>query len=166
LDAALRHRGRVVLAALVALALTVPLALDLNRSVLPDVDQGELRAIIQLPLGTPLETTAEVAARLESALLADSAVDAVFSRIGKQVAEGGVEEDVTGIHTARLDVKLHPGERTPPVLARLQPVIATLPAGPVSLETRHATALGKLLGAGEADLSVRVQADDLHGALQ
>src|SRR5690606_312417 len=52
------------------------------------------------------------------------------------------------------------------VLARLQPVIATLPAGAVSLETGHATALGKLLGAGEADLSVRVQADDLDGALQ
>jgi HAE1 family hydrophobic/amphiphilic exporter-1 len=163
---ALHHRARVVAAAVIMLLLTLPFAFSLERSVLPDVDQGEFRARIDLPRGSTLETTAEAAATLETMLLADGAVDAVFSRIGKQVAVGGLEEDRSGIHTAVLDVRLKPGEVTAPVLARLRPQLAVLPSGAVSLETGDATALGKLLGGGEADLAVRVQGDDLDGALR
>ena len=165
LASALRHRGAVVLGAVVLVAAAVPFALDLERSVLPQVDQGEFRAIIQLPLGTPLGTTSQMAAGLERALLADTAVQAVFSRIGKQTAEAGVEEDVSGVNTAILEVRLKPGELTPPVLARLQPQLGTFPEGSLAIETGHATALGKLLGAGEADLAVRIHADEIDPAL-
>src|SRR5690606_6302737 len=93
LEWALHHRGRVVLASLLMLAITIPFALDLDRSVLPDVDQGEFRTRLELSRGTPLEVTAETAARLEQLFLADPAVDAVFTRIGKQVAIGGIDEE-------------------------------------------------------------------------
>jgi HAE1 family hydrophobic/amphiphilic exporter-1 len=165
LDSALRNRGRVVLIALVLLVATIPLALDLDRSVLPKVDQGEFRVFVELPLGTTLDATSSTAQSLESLILEDPAVNAVFTRVGKQLAVAGVEEESTGLHTAVLDVKLHEGERTPPMLERLRPRLSEFPANALSIETGHATALGKLLGAGEADLAVRVRGDDLDAMI-
>ena len=165
LAAALRHRGRVVAASLLLFAITIPFALSLERSVLPEVDQGEFRARIDLPRGATLEATADAATMLERMLLEDPDVEAVFSRIGKQVAIGGLEEDQSGLHTAVLDVRLHGRSGTDAVIDRLRPKLDVLGEASVSLETGHATALGKLLGAGEADLAVRVQGDDLDGAL-
>jgi hydrophobic/amphiphilic exporter-1 (mainly G- bacteria), HAE1 family len=165
LDQALQHRGRVVLVSLGLLALTVPFALDLDRSVLPDVDQGEFRARLELSRGTPLDVTAETATRLEQLFLADPAVEAVFTRIGKQIAVGGVDEETTGLHTAVLEVKLRDGGLAAPAITRLRPRLSEFPVGAVSIETGHATALGKLMGAGEADLAVRVRGDDLQQSL-
>lgn len=165
LESALQHRGRVVLTCLALLLLTVPFALSLERSVLPDVDQGGFRARITLPRGTPLETTADLAARVQSIVRADEDVAAVFSRIGRQTAIAGVEEQESGLHTASLDVRLVSGARTDRVLERLRLQLATLPAGSVALETGQATALGALLGAGEADVAVRVRGNDLDASL-
>ena len=165
LDRALRHRGRVVLGSLLLLALTLPLAFSLDRSVLPVVDQGEFRARIELPRGTPLETTADVSARLEQVLQEDPGVTAVFARIGRQSAAQGIAEEQSGLHTAVLDVKLRAGRRTGPVIDRVRARLGELGAAEVTIETGHATALGKLLGAGEADLAVRVRGDDLDTSL-
>jgi len=165
LELALQHRGRVVLTCVALLVLTVPFALTLERSVLPDVDQGGFRARITLPRGTPLETTADMAARVESIVSADEDVAAVFSRIGRQTAIAGVEEQESGLHTAALDVRLVAGARTDRVLERLRPQLASMPAGSIALETGQATALGALLGAGEADVAVRVRGNDLDTSL-
>ena len=165
LGAALTHRGRVVAVCLALLVITIPFGLALERSVLPNVDQGEYRASIELPRGTPLETTAAIAAQLETLVRQDDAVEAVFTRIGKQMAIAGIEEETSGLNTAVLEVRLRAGTRTAPVLERLRSRLSALPPGSVALETGHATALGKLLGAGEADIAVRVRGDDLDGAL-
>ena len=165
LGAALRHRQRVALACVILLVLTVPVALSLPRSVLPDVDQGEFRARMELPRGTPLEQTAERVTQLEQFIREDDAVDVVFSRIGRQAAVVGMDEEHSGLNTALLEVRLHPGHHTDDVLERLRPKLRALPAGSISLETGHATALGKLLGAGEADLAVRVRGEDMDSAM-
>jgi hydrophobic/amphiphilic exporter-1 (mainly G- bacteria), HAE1 family len=165
LDAALRHRGRVVLAALMLLVLTLPFAWALPRSVLPAVDQSEFRARLELPRGTPLELTAEMATRLESIIRADPAVAAVFTRIGRQAAVVGMDEQHSGLNTAMLEVRLHEGERSRAVLERLRPQLGALPAGSVSLETGQAAALGRLLGAGEADLAVRIRGEEMDAAM-
>lgn len=165
LENALHHRARVVLIALGLLVVSVPFALSLDRTVLPDVEQGEFRVMITLERGATLERTSETAATVESMLLADDAVDAVFTRVGRQAAISGVEEEISGLHTAQLEVKLKQGERTRDVLARLRPHLSQFPSGSISLETGRATALGQLLGASEADLAVRVHGADLDAAL-
>jgi len=165
LERALRHRGRTVVGSALLFAITVPVALSLDRSVLPNVDQGTFTARLELPRGTPLETTADLTAGLEQVLRSDPSVTAVFSRIGKQLAAQGASEDRSGLHTAVLDVRLQPGERTRTVLARVRPRLARVAGPALTIESGQATALGKLLGAGEADLAVRIRADDLDAAL-
>jgi hydrophobic/amphiphilic exporter-1 (mainly G- bacteria), HAE1 family len=151
---------------LVLLLLTVPFALALPRSVLPAVDQPEFRARLELPRGTPLERTAAVAAELESLVRADPAVGAVFTRIGRQAAVVGMDEEHSGLNTALLEVRLADGHRSRAVIERLRPQLGALPPGSVTLEAGQAAALGRLLGAGEADLAVRIRGDDMDAALR
>ncbi|MEO5510284.1 MAG: efflux RND transporter permease subunit [Longimicrobiales bacterium] len=165
LDLALSHRWPVLGGSVLIVLATFALAFSLPRSVLPDVDQGEFRARITMPRGTPLEITESVAISVESAVRRDKAVAAVFSRIGRQVALEGVTDEESGLHTATLEVRLKSGESTADAIARIRPALASqLKGGQVTLETGHATALGKLLGGGEADLAVRIRGEDLDSA--
>ncbi len=164
LVAALDRRGMVLGLSFGALLLSLPVALGLTRSVLPDVDQGSFRVRIELPRGTPLDRTQVLAARIDSLIRVDADVQAVLARVGKQTAIAGVQEEASDINTVILEVSLRPGAATADVLARLRPALAGIPAE-LTIETGQATALGKLLGGGDADLAVRVRGDDLDAAL-
>jgi len=161
----LQHRRRVLLLSAGALLITLPAALALPRSVLPDVDQGSFRVSLELPQGTPLNETAETARRIEDMLRADPGVDAVFTHIGRRAALLSSETDDSGLNTAVLEVRLRGGRGTEAALQRLRPQLREFPPGMIAIETGHATALGKLLGGSDADLAVRVRGDDLDAAL-
>jgi HAE1 family hydrophobic/amphiphilic exporter-1 len=165
LDAGLKYRGRVMALAAGLLVGGLLLGLSLERSVLPVVDQGEFRARLTLPRGTPLERTAEVAVRLEEVLRADSEVAAIFTRVGRQAALAGVDDSENGPHTALLEVRLKEGAATARVLGRLRQRLEAVAPGALAIETSQATALGKLLGGGEADLAVRIRAERPEAAL-
>ncbi len=165
LETGMRHRGRVIGLAILLLAVGLGIGASLERSVLPDVDQGAFRARLEMPRGTPLDVTAEEAARLEALFRRDRAVDAVFTRAGRQLAIAGMDEAESGTHTATLEVRLKEGESTAATLARLRAGLAAFPPGSVSIESGQATALGKLLGGGESDLAVRIRGEDLDAAL-
>jgi HAE1 family hydrophobic/amphiphilic exporter-1 len=162
LEKALDRRGRVVAAATCTLIGGLAIAWVLDRDVLPDVDQGAFQAQLTLPRGTALEETAANASRLETIFLDDPAIDAVFTRVGRQDAVAGVEDEEFGLHTAVLEVRLKQGQRTDVALERMAPALAEYPPGTLTLETGTATALGQLLGGGEADIAVRVRGDELE----
>jgi len=165
LDASLRRRGRVVVYSLIGFAVTVPIVLSLDRSVLPEVDQAAFRARLELPKGTPLERTQQVAASMDRVFRSDPDVEAVLARVGKQTAIAGVQEQTSGLHTAILEVRLEAGSNTQQVLSRLRPRLDSIPPGALTFETGQATALGRLLGGSESDLAVRVRGDDLDLSL-
>lgn len=165
LAVSMRHRGRTMAVAFALLAAGLWILVLLPRSVLPSVDQGAYRVRLELPRGTPLETTAQEAARAEAAIRADPAVDAVFTQVGRRAAVAGMDDQESGVNTASLDVRLKDGEATAPAVRRLRPRLSGFPAGAVTVETGQATALGRLLGAGESDLSVRLRGDDLDASL-
>ncbi|MEJ2218651.1 MAG: efflux RND transporter permease subunit, partial [Gemmatimonadota bacterium] len=165
LERALDHRARVVGITAALLAGSIVLGFALDRSMLPDVDQGAFRARLELPKGTPLDQTEAVVARLEGVFRADPGVDAVFSQVGRQAAVAGVDLEESGLNTAIMDVRLHPHASTRAVLARVRPKLVGLPPGALALETGQATALGRLLGGNEADIAVRIRGDDLDAAV-
>jgi HAE1 family hydrophobic/amphiphilic exporter-1 len=165
LERALEHRGRVVGMAGGLLVVGALFTLVLDRDVLPEVDQGAFTVRLELARGTPLEETERVAGRLESVFLDDPEVDAVFTRVGRQSAVAGVEDQESGLHTAVVEVRLHEGARTHRALERAAPKLATFPPGVLAVETGTATALGRLLGGTDADLAVRVRGEDLVEAL-
>ncbi len=162
---ALRRPGRVAALSVALLVIAVAVGLGLRRDVLPHVDQGEFDVRLDLPRGTPLERTAEAATRIEAVLRADPAVADVFTRVGRQAAVQGFEDEETGLNTALVAVRLKQGEKTAPALARIRPKLAGFPPGAIAIETGTATALGRLLGGSDADLAVQVRGEDLDAAL-
>ena len=147
-------------AAALAAALTV--GWNLRRDLLPDVDQGAFDVRVQLAEGADLAATAEAAATVEEALLADPDVEAVFSRIGRDVRAYGDEEERSDVNGAFLRVRVAEGAQTSDVVARTRPVAGRLGGASLALQEGQATTLGRILGGEAADLAVRVRGEDLE----
>ena len=161
LSAALDRRGLVLVVAAGALAGVLAVAAGLERDLLPDVDQGAFDVRVELAEGSRLETTAAAVESLEESLLAEADVEAVFSHVGRDVQATGDEGQATGLHTAKLQVRLAADTETEAAVTRLQRLTGEFPPGALSFETGQATALGQILGGGEADIAVRLRGEDL-----
>jgi HAE1 family hydrophobic/amphiphilic exporter-1 len=167
LERALDRRAATLGVAAATLGLAAVLGWGLPRDLLPEVDEGAYQVRVDLPPGTPLETTDGAARRIESAALSDPATAAVFARVGRSRAAEVVEREATGRNTAALDVRLRDGAPTADAVARLRTALGGS-VGPdaLAIETGRATALGRVLGLGEADIAVRIRGDDLDAALR
>jgi len=161
LEWSLDHRGRVMAMAGVTLAVSVLLGAGLERDLLPDVDQGSFDVRLELEEGTSLPATVATADLVEAALLEDPGVDAVFSRIGKDVRSFAESEEASGVNTALFQVRLKHGYSTSEVLERVRHVQERFPEAGLSFEAGQATALGQMLGGVDADIAVRVRGEDL-----
>ncbi|MDT8369707.1 MAG: efflux RND transporter permease subunit [Longimicrobiales bacterium] len=161
LEWSLDHRGVVLGGSGLALALALAVGGALPRDLLPDVDQGSFRVRMVLPEGTAISATAEAADRVETALLADASVEAVFGRVGRDERAFAEGEEESGLNSAIFDVRLRPGEATPPVIERVRAVSAEVDEAVLTFEAGRATALGALLGGADADVAVRVRGEDL-----
>jgi hydrophobic/amphiphilic exporter-1 (mainly G- bacteria), HAE1 family len=161
LEWSLVHRTRVLGLAGAALVGVFLLGSTLDRDLLPRVDQGAFDARMELPEGTSLWATLEAANQVEGVLLADEGVEAVFSRIGKDVRSFSETEAPAGINTAQFQVRLRHGASTQEVLERVRPLERSLPQGVLTFETGGATALGQILGGVDADIAVRVRGEDM-----
>ena len=173
LEWSLDRRPLVLGLAGTALVVTLVVALTLDRDLLPPVDQGAFEVQVELAEGTALDRTDEVAREVEALLLGDPDVAAVFAHVGRDSRRLASSEDPSGLHTAEFQVRLRDGAPTEPVLARLRGPLAasagggaaSAGGGNVTLRTGQATALGQLLGGGEAAIAVRIRGPDLERAM-
>ena len=157
----LERRGTVLAVAGGALGGCVILAAALDRDLLPDVDQGAFDVRVELSEGTRLQVTADEVEVVERGLLEDPGVAAIFTHIGRDVQAKGDEGQAAGLNTAAIQVRLQDGAVTEDVVRRVRGLEGSLPPGALSFETGQATALGQMLGGGEADIAVRVRGEDL-----
>ncbi len=131
---ALRRRGVVVLLGLASVLVAFPLAGRLGFEFVPTVDQGVLSVRVELPAGTSLARTTEVAARVERQLRRVPEVEDVITNVGTagQFAE-------TGPQYASLLVRLreHRRRRDVDVLRELQqsPEATQIPGARVTYST-------------------------------
>ncbi len=166
LEWSLDHRGAVLGMAALLLAGTLGLAIVLDRDLLPRVDQGAFDVEVELPEGTALDRTHQVAQAIESILLDDPDVAAVFGHVGRDVRSFATSDDANGLHTARFQVRVREGAATAPVVERLRgPLARVAPEASVALQSGGATALGQILGGSDADIAVRIRGADLDLAL-
>jgi HAE1 family hydrophobic/amphiphilic exporter-1 len=169
LEWSLVNRGQVVFIAFGALIVAVAAGQYLPRGLMPEVDEGAFRVELNLPVGTPLEVTAEAAGRLESALLNTDGVEAVFSRVGRAREAELATRELTGLNSAALDVRLaEGGRRVVDVVDEFRAVIDGSGIDPqtVSIETGRATSLGRAIGLGDADVAVRVRGQELDSLVK
>jgi HAE1 family hydrophobic/amphiphilic exporter-1 len=166
---ALEHRGAVLTIAFGGLVVALAAGGILPRSLMPEVDEGAFRVELNLPVGTPLDVTAEAAGRLEGALLAIDGVEAVFSRVGRAREAELATRELAGLNNAALEVRLAEGSRrVVDVVDEFRTAANASGIDPqaVAIETGRATSLGRALGVGEADLAVRVRGQELDSLVQ
>jgi HAE1 family hydrophobic/amphiphilic exporter-1 len=97
LNWAIRHRWTVILLATLTFLLgLVPFLLGIKMEFLPQIGQKEYMVEFELPLGTNLETTNQVARRIESILSREPDVEMVFAFVGSgssmMIDSGGQSE--------------------------------------------------------------------------
>ncbi len=106
--AALRHKIAVLGGSTVAFLLCwFVLVPKLGKELIPQVHQGEFNLDITLPIGTPLERTAAVAAQIDAAVREQPEVERTALTVGAE--EGASTSISAGEHTARLAVRLNSG---------------------------------------------------------
>lgn len=112
---ALSHRKIVVAIVAIALLSSLPLYFFIGTEFFPSMDESQFRFIIQLPVGTRLEESAKVAARMENIVKENigSYVQAVQANFGMPSGSvSAIWSQNTGPHMGWIRVRLvPPGER-------------------------------------------------------
>ncbi|MEM7049355.1 MAG: efflux RND transporter permease subunit [Acidobacteriota bacterium] len=102
---AIRHTGTVALVALLLIAGSVAIALELDNELLPEVHQGEFTFEVALPVGTPIQETNRILEPVEQAILAErDSIEALILTVGFDAANSQRSDE--GEHTARFKVLL------------------------------------------------------------
>jgi hydrophobic/amphiphilic exporter-1 (mainly G- bacteria), HAE1 family len=105
---ALRFRSVVLLGALGVCIITMRLADEGGRTLLPEVHQGEFFVQVALPQGASLPRTTRTMQTLSAAIAHDPEVDRRFTRVGSVTQAGSAGGGLSGTHLGQLNVRLHP----------------------------------------------------------
>jgi HAE1 family hydrophobic/amphiphilic exporter-1 len=132
----LNHRLLIVLLAVLVFAGSIYVASQLQFSFLPEQDEGEFYLGFELPPGTPLEETNELARRAEEALLERPRVETVQTTVG---GEGNAER-------AELFIKLEETGYTRVFAQQVRESLTFLPELTVALPGGGAPASTRVTG--------------------
>jgi Cu(I)/Ag(I) efflux system membrane protein CusA/SilA len=111
-----RRRGRVVGAALLAMAATVPVALSLGSEFMPPLDEGTLLYMPTAPPGMSMTEAAAVVQRMDRELREFPEVARVFGKIGR----ADTPTDPAGLEMAEIVITLKPKSAWRPGMTREQ----------------------------------------------
>lgn len=160
LDRALNHRKTVILATsglmIISLAL-VPLGF-IGSEFMTYADRGEFAVNVDLPLGTTIEKTDAVVAKVEQAIAALPEVEQYLSTIGKQQTQWkNAEQSNLGQVQVKLADKSRRKRSTDDVIVELQKELAGIPG----LKTSYAL-MGMWGNANVAPLQIEIIGSDLQ----
>lgn len=129
---ALSHRRTVIVGTLAVFSLSLLLVPLIGSEFFPVTDESQFRMIVKAPVGTRVEETDRLVARIEDALkanLPERDRRAIISSIGLPSTTASVYSPNTGPHSANIQVDLtSPEERdksTEEIVAELRPKIAS-----------------------------------------
>lgn len=100
----------------------------LGSELIPQVHQGEFNLDITMPVGTPLERTAEVVTGIEKIALAQPEIERAATRVGTD--EGATSAADEGEHTGHVTLRLKPGSTAlseEALIARIRAGVRDLP---------------------------------------
>jgi HAE1 family hydrophobic/amphiphilic exporter-1 len=148
-----RHGWAVIGATgvLLVMALTIQV-LFVGGEFMPRQDEGLARVTLELPPGTPIARTVEVAARAESLLRDVPEVTDLLTQIG--AGGQGFSMVGSGVNMAAIQVTVESELPTQTIFPRIREQLATLPDADVTV------ALSETMGGGDAPFQVLVKGAD------
>ncbi len=107
LDWALKNKGTVLMASIIPFLFAVLIIFPrLGSELIPAVHQNEFNVELSLPIGTPVETTAEVVRPIEEMILDIPEVQQISTVAGVDLTK--ISDSESGEHTAKITVILKP----------------------------------------------------------
>jgi len=103
---ALDNRRKFMIIVLIIFAMGIFSALNLNRQLMPNVDQGEFTVKLLSPVGSTLEATEAEADKIEKWLSDQPYVSAVFSTIGLSEDQAAQFAEEAAINRAKISVRM------------------------------------------------------------
>ena len=155
-------RPRTVFAAgIIGTLVTVLIAIDLPREILPQVDEGTAVAELRLAPGTAIEETSRQAARLEAAARKLGS-DGIYARIGIASDEevlAGADPGTPG--TATFVIPVPDGMPAARFASQLRAAIPDLAQGQLGIDLAGQSEFGSLIGREGRTVRVEVSAPRL-----
>ena len=158
----LDHKGYFLGGVLVATLACGYFARDIRRSFLPDRDQGDFSLHLELPAGTPLETTDEIARTLAVFVQRQPQVATVYTQVGETERTLASLKDYTAPNVARMRVLLTPSRHGRADEAAVKAALATRLAnlsGASWVFKDEGVGLGEVLASGEASFTLGLVSD-------
>ncbi|MBC7286803.1 MAG: efflux RND transporter permease subunit [Armatimonadetes bacterium] len=149
----LSHRAVVTLVALGVFLFSLFLVTLVPAEFFPHTDRGEFTMAIQMPVGTNVDTTNEVALFIEKTLASLPEVERITSTVGESTSATGN----TTIRDATFQVKLKPRRErtrtTDDIIAYMRQAASGIPGAKVSFQ------MG--MRSGQAPIIITISGDDL-----
>ena len=111
---ALAHRKTIVIAVVVAFLGSLPLYIFIGTEFFPSMDESQFRFIVQMPVGTRLEESGRMAARMEEVIrqTVGKETTAIQVNFGIPTGLSAIWSQNTGPHKGWIRIRLvDPGER-------------------------------------------------------
>jgi len=169
LEKVLEHKPVFLAVVLAAMVLAGYSGTQMRLGFMPDRTRGDFTLALELPAGTPLESTREVAGELASTMAQMPEVETVYTQAGVTERTLASLKEYSAANTARIRVMLHPSRHGQKDLnrikARLQPLLDEQVG---ALFTFHEEGVGlrEILASGEAAFTLGVTAEMAADALE
>jgi cobalt-zinc-cadmium resistance protein CzcA len=169
LDASIRHRGVVALAAAIVVALTALVATRMGGEFIPSLDEGDIAMHAMRIPGTSLSQAMEMQKSLEAAIREFPEVKEVFSKVG--TAE--VATDPMPPNVADNFIMLKPREQWPDpkrskadLVAAIEKRVEDVPGNNYEFTQPIQMRFNELISGVRSDVGIKVFGDNLETLLQ
>lgn len=106
---ALINKSAVLILSIIPFLITVLILLPrLGQELIPEVAQGEFNVELTLPIGTPVENTAEIVTPIEQLIMKEPEVEKISTVAGVDLTK--ISDTESGEHTAKITVTLVPSD--------------------------------------------------------
>jgi HAE1 family hydrophobic/amphiphilic exporter-1 len=162
LERVMDHKAVFLAGLLVVMAAGALLGSRMQLSFMPERTRGDFTLAMELPAGTPLEMTHELAAGLAAALAPMPEVETVYTQVGITEKTLASLKEYSAANTARIRVMLHPSRQGRAELERirqrLQPQLDRIEGG-IFVYSEEGVGLREILASGESSFTLGIVAE-------
>ena len=147
---------------MVALAVGTVAGLGLRVGFMPDRTRGDFTLTVELPAGTPLESTRELAGELAALVAPLPEVETVYAQVGVTEKTLASLKEYSAANTARIRIMLRPSRQGRQDMERVKTVLNTHLAetkGVIYVFREEGVGLREILASGEAAFTLGVVAE-------